>query len=46
MIFEELKDLLFLSTHTAECHRVNITEKLNLEKTADLDKYAIQKGYI
>jgi DNA-binding CsgD family transcriptional regulator len=27
-------------------HRANIMRKLNLKKTADLVKYAIQKGYV
>jgi DNA-binding NarL/FixJ family response regulator len=39
-------DQLFISTHTVERHRANIMEKLNFKKTADLVKYAIQKGYI
>jgi DNA-binding CsgD family transcriptional regulator len=43
---KEIADLLFISPRTAERHRANIMEKLNLKKTADLVKYAIQKGYI
>jgi DNA-binding NarL/FixJ family response regulator len=42
---KEVGDLLFISVHTAERHRANIMEKLHLKKTADLVKYAIQKGY-
>jgi DNA-binding NarL/FixJ family response regulator len=43
---KEIGDLLFISVRTVEHHRANIMEKLNLKKTADLVKYAIQKGYI
>jgi DNA-binding NarL/FixJ family response regulator len=43
---KEIGDLLSISVHTAERHRANIMSKLNLKKTADLVKYAIEKGYI
>ena len=43
---KEIADLLFISARTVDNHRANIMEKLNLKKTADLVKYAIQKGYI
>jgi DNA-binding NarL/FixJ family response regulator len=43
---KEIADALFVSVHTIERHRANILEKLNLKKTADLVKYAIQKGYV
>jgi DNA-binding NarL/FixJ family response regulator len=43
---KEIADLLFISVHTVERHRANLMEKLNLKKTADLVKYAIEKGYI
>jgi DNA-binding NarL/FixJ family response regulator len=43
---KEIGDVLFISVHTVERHRANIMGKLNLKGTADLVKYAIQKGYI
>ena len=43
---KEIGELLFISARTVERHRANIMEKLNLKKTADLVKYAIQKGYV
>jgi DNA-binding NarL/FixJ family response regulator len=43
---KEIGDLLFISYRTVERHRSNIMSKLNLTKSADLVKYAIQKGYI
>jgi DNA-binding NarL/FixJ family response regulator len=43
---KEIGDLLFISVRTAEHHRANIMVKLNVKKTADLVKYALQKGYI
>ena len=42
----EIADILYISVHTVERHRANIMEKLDLKKTADLVKYAIEKGYI
>jgi DNA-binding NarL/FixJ family response regulator len=42
----EIGELLFISVRTVERHRANIMEKLNLKKSADLVKYAIQKGYV
>jgi len=42
---KEIVDLLFISVRTVERHRANMMDKLNLKKTADLVKYAIQKGY-
>lgn len=43
---KEIGDLLFISSRTVQHHRANIMRKLNLKKTADLIKYAIQKGYV
>lgn len=43
---KEIGELLFISSRTAQHHRANIMRKLNLKKTADLVKYAIQKGYV
>lgn len=43
---KEIAAILFISVHTVERHRSNIMAKLNLKKTADLVKYAVQKGYI
>ncbi len=41
----EIGELLFISSRTVQHHRANIMRKLNIKKTADLVKYAIQKGY-
>jgi DNA-binding CsgD family transcriptional regulator len=41
-----MADLLFISVRTVERHRANLMDKLGLKKTADLVKYAIQKGYV
>jgi DNA-binding NarL/FixJ family response regulator len=37
---------LFISPHTVETHRQNILLKLGLKNTAELVKYAIQKGLL
>mgnify|MGYP001608405679 CR=1 FL=1 len=42
----EVAELLCISVRTVDHHRANIMDKLNLRKTADLVKYAINRGYI
>ncbi len=42
----EIAGLFFISIRTVERHRANIMMKLNVKKTADLVKYAIEKGYV
>jgi len=42
---QEIGELLFISSRTVQHHRANIMRKLNVKKTADLVKYALQKGY-
>ncbi len=43
---KEVATLLSISVHTVERHRANIMEKLDLRNTAELVKYAVQKGYV
>lgn len=43
---KDVAEVLFISVHTVERHRANLMRKLSLKKTADLVKYAIQKGFI
>jgi len=43
---KEIADLLYISRRTAEHHRANIMEKLNVRRSADLVKYALKKGYV
>jgi len=43
---KEIADLFFISVRTVERHRANLIDKLNVKKTADLVKYAIEKGYV
>jgi DNA-binding NarL/FixJ family response regulator len=40
----QIADMLCISARTVEHHRANIMDKLNIRKTADLVKYAINKG--
>ncbi len=42
----EIADLLYISIRTVENHRANIMRKLNIKQTANLVKYALDKGYI
>jgi DNA-binding NarL/FixJ family response regulator len=43
---KEIADILYISFRTAERHRANIMGKFGLKKTADLVKFAIEKGYV
>jgi DNA-binding NarL/FixJ family response regulator len=43
---KEIGQVLFISRKTVEQHRAHILKKLNLKKTADLIRYAIDNGYI
>jgi len=43
---KEIALFLSISERTVDHHRANILRKLNFKKTADLVKYALQKGYI
>jgi DNA-binding NarL/FixJ family response regulator len=40
----EIAKLMFISIRTVEHHRANVMEKLKMKKTADLVRYAIEKG--
>jgi DNA-binding NarL/FixJ family response regulator len=43
---KEIASALFISARTVDHHRANMMEKLQIKKTADLVKYAIEKGYL
>jgi len=43
---KHIAENLCISVRTVESHRAAILKKLNLKNTADLVKYAIQKGYV
>ena len=42
----EIAAILFISVRTVEAHRATILSKLNLHNTADLVRYAIEKGFV
>jgi len=42
---KEIGEVLCISFRTVERHRASVKAKLNLHSTADLVKYALQKGY-
>ena len=42
---KEIAETLFISVRTAEAHHASILGKLSLKNTADLVRYAIEKGY-
>ncbi len=42
---KEVAEILCISVRTVENHRANMMKKLNMNKTAQLINYAIQKGY-
>ncbi|MBC7961564.1 MAG: response regulator transcription factor [Steroidobacteraceae bacterium] len=41
----DIAEILFISVRTVEAHRATILSKLNLRNTADLVRYAIEKGF-
>lgn len=43
---KEIADILSISVHTVERHRANIMIRLHLKNSAELVRYAIQKGYV
>jgi DNA-binding NarL/FixJ family response regulator len=43
---KEIAELLIISSRTVEHHRSNILCKLNVKKTTDLVRYALEKGYV
>ncbi|WP_298717590.1 response regulator transcription factor [Chitinophaga sp.] len=43
---QQIADKLFISLRTVECHRLNITQKLNVKHTAGLVKEAYLRGLV
>ncbi len=43
---KEIANLLFISVRTAEKHRSNIMDKLDIRKATDLVKYYVSKGFM
>lgn len=43
---KEIAELLYISLRTVQNHRANIMRKLGVRRTADVVKYALQKGYL
>jgi DNA-binding NarL/FixJ family response regulator len=42
----QIAGMLFISNRTVEHHRHSVMKKIKAKKTADLIKYAVQKGYV
>jgi len=43
---KEIAEFLLISIRTVERHRANIMQKLDVKKTADIVRHAIQRGYV
>lgn len=43
---KDIAELLSISIRTVEHHRANIMKKININNTAELIKYAIQRGFV